>query len=147
MSLPAIYLAFDFGTSKIGVAVGQDVTRSARPLVTVTAVDGSPDWERLSQVVQQWSPAALVVGLPLADGEETAASRRARRFGQTLASRYNLRVHWIDETLTSESANQALAGQSARQRHQRRDQVAACLIMETFFNQQRPGEPDDLANG
>ena len=147
MSRPAIYLAFDYGTRKIGVAVGQDLTRSARPLATVNALGGGPDWERLSLLVEKWSPAALVVGLPLAGREETAASRAARRFGQTLASRYNLPVHWIDETLTSESANQALAGQSAKNRQQRRDQVAACLILETFFNHRPRLEHHGPADG
>ena len=147
MNRPEIYLAFDYGTRKIGVAVGQDLTRSARPLATITAVAGSPDWERLSQLLEQWSPAALVVGLPLAGGEETEASRGARRFGRTLASRYNLPVHWIDETLTSESAQQALAGQSAKTRRQHRDQVAACLIMETFFNHRSPRENHGPADG
>jgi putative Holliday junction resolvase len=147
LSRPAIYLAFDFGTKKIGVAVGQDLTRSARPLATVEAVDGRPDWDRISRLIEQWSPTGLVVGLPLSAGAATAASRRAGRFGQTLGNRYNLPVHWIDETLTTESANEALAGQPARSRQRRRDQVAASLILETFFYQQRPREPDHHTDG
>ena len=147
MSRPAIYLAFDFGTRKIGVAVGQDLTRSARPLTTVVAANGKPDWDRVSQLIEQWSPTGLVVGLPLSAGADTASSHRARRFGQTLGSRYNLPVYWIDETLTSESANQALAAQSSVSRRRRRDQVAACLILETFFNHQRPSEHDPHTTG
>ena len=144
MSEPAVYLAFDFGTKKIGVAVGQDLTRNARPLTTLTSRNGNPDWPRLDQLIRQWAPRAVVVGLPLAQGESTTMSERARRFGQSLSSRYNLPVYWVDETLTSVAAQQRLAAEEPgrRRRQQQRDQLAACMILETFFNL-----PPDHADG
>lgn len=133
------FLGFDFGTQNIGVAVGQSVTHTAQALDTVGARLGIPDWYAIDRLIEQWQPQALVVGLPLAgEGDETPMSEQARRFGQLLAKRYGLTVHWIDETLTTDAAREMLrsSGVSREKRERYRDQVAAQLILETFLNQQ-----------
>lgn len=137
------YLGFDYGTRKIGVAVGQTFTGTAQDLDTVRVRGSTPDWERITAHVSEWRPAALVVGLPLdSQGEETNMSRRARGFGHSLSDRYNLDVYWINEYLSSEAARHALSTREARNSHARRDQVAARLILETFLNQPRGGRKD-----
>lgn len=131
------YLGFDYGAKKIGIAVGQALTRTARELDTVRVKGSSPDWRRISEHVEVWRPAAFVVGLPLdTRGDETNMSRLARRFGQTLANRYNLTVYWVNEFLSTEAARQALSAQDRRSAVAIKDQVAARLILETFLNEQ-----------
>jgi len=134
---PATYLGFDYGLRRIGIAVGQTLTATARDLETVNVKKSSPDWARISALVDTWQPAALVVGLPLnSRGEETEMSRCARKFGQTLAHRFNLTVYWVNEYLTSESARQLLSVKHAGKSSGKKDQIAATLILETFLNEQ-----------
>ena len=121
-------LAFDYGQRHIGVAVGQDVTRSASPLASVRARDGSPDWTAIDALIREWQPALLVVGLPLnMDGTESDMSRKARRFARRLGARAGLPVSLADERLTSVAAREATAGRDARHA------VAAALIAETWL--------------
>ncbi|HEY5717466.1 MAG TPA: Holliday junction resolvase RuvX, partial [Motiliproteus sp.] len=78
-------LAFDFGTTRIGVAVGQAITATASPLPWIKAKDGVPDWSQLERLVREWQPDALVVGLPLnMDGSLCEMSHRARKFANRL---------------------------------------------------------------
>lgn len=131
------YLGFDYGLRRIGIAVGQTLTGTARDLDTVKVKGSAPNWNRISELVDAWQPVALVVGLPLnSRGEETGMSRSARKFGQTLADRYNLTVHWVNEYLTSESARQLLSVKNARIYADKKDQIAASLILESFLNEQ-----------
>ena len=80
---PSVLLAFDYGTRRIGVAVGETVTRTARPLGLVSVRRNRPDWAEVGRLIAAWRPARLVVGLPLTmEGEEQEASGGARRFGR-----------------------------------------------------------------
>jgi putative Holliday junction resolvase len=138
-------LGFDFGTKRIGVAVGQTLTRTVQPLTTLGAVRQGPDWNGIAALVHEWQPARLVVGLPLnMDGSEHAMSEAARHFGVQLKQRYNLPVDFIDERLSSveaEAQMQALPlRKKQRQAKQTVDMLAAQLILQSWFNQQ-PMEP------
>jgi putative Holliday junction resolvase len=132
------YLAFDYGIRKIGVAVGQELTHSATPL-TIVAVHGrKPDWAAIDSLITEWSPQAVVVGVPMpASGAPSEITRAARKFGVTLKDRYNLDVHYVDERLTTEAAKQFLRAtdQRIKPKQNLRDQVAAQLILQTFFAQ------------
>lgn len=135
------FLCFDHGTRRIGVAVGQTRTRTAQGVATLILKGSAPDWERISGLVAEWEPDAFVVGLPLdGSGGETDMSRKARRFGQSLAGRYNLDVHWVNEFLSTEAARDVLAGRGRQDARALKDQVAASLILETFMNEQRGGQ-------
>jgi len=132
-------LGFDYGTQKIGVAVGQTVTHTAQPLDTICVRKSIPAWNHVDKLVKEWQPQGLVVGLPLsAAGEETAMCDEVRQFGAALEHRYNLPVYWIDESLTTKAALGALrsVGASRVQQERERDRVAAQLILETFLHQQ-----------
>jgi putative pre-16S rRNA nuclease len=134
---PATYLAFDFGEKYIGVAVGNSYTRSARPLVTLPGRGREPDWEAISRVIDEWKPGALIVGLPLnMDGTDNPMTRAARRFGNRLRDRYNLRVHMVDERLTTRAAVDTLldAGVPLRRHRRKVDQIAAQTILQAFLN-------------
>lgn len=135
-------LGFDFGLKRIGVAVGQTVTRSASPLGTAAVRGGEPDWEAIGRVIAEWRPAALVVGLPYnMDLSEQEMTGHARRFAEGLAARFPLPVHTVDERLSSREAEAQL--KERRQQGRRRisrediDGAAACVILESWFNSKR----------
>jgi putative pre-16S rRNA nuclease len=128
-----LLLAFDFGRRRIGVAVGQPLTRTATALRTLKCVGTRPDWPGISEIIRTWQPRALVVGLPLSlGGDEHELTRAARRFGNQLAGRYRLPVHWVDERLSSAEAANLLARRGHRADV---DQEAARLILETWLGQ------------
>lgn len=138
------FLGFDYGLARIGVAVGQSITAGTRGLRIVTARDGEPDWDTITQLIQSWEPDALVVGVPLhMDGAEQPITEAARRFARRLQGRYRLAVHQVDERLSSDEAQHRLAAQGIRGRGAKDhiDAAAACVILETWFNQR--GVPDD----
>lgn len=131
-------IAFDFGLRRIGVAVGQTVTGSASILDVVPASD-KPDWQLIARIVNEWKPAAFVVGLPLAeDGGETVMSEAARRFGRQLEGRYNTPVFFEDERLTSHGAEQRFVAARSRGGMKRKDAalkdaIAAQIILENWL--------------
>ena len=134
MNGPATVLAFDFGTRRIGVAVGTTLTRSARPLTTIDAPDMRARDAALARVIEEWQPELLVVGLPVhADGTPHAMTERARRFGEELNERFAIPVAYADERYTSELANAALAGRG-REGRQKRDENAAQIILQGWLD-------------
>ncbi len=144
-------LGFDYGSKKIGVAVGQELTRSSTPLKTLRNSGGDPDWRAIGELIEQWRPAALVVGIPLnMDGSEQPMTAAARRFVRRLEGRYGLPVHAADERLSSIEAGQLMYEATAGDRGSRRrlgvDEVAATVILQTFFSQPeteaQPAEDD-----
>lgn len=133
------YLGFDFGTKKIGVAVGQALTWFASPLETVRAVRQKPNWQAINRLVETWKPDALVVGISYQqDGSENAVTQPTLRFCRQLQGRYNLPVHQIDETLTTFESKSLLFDDmklSATKMWELQDQFAAQLILQTWLNQ------------
>lgn len=133
-------LGFDFGMRRIGVAAGQALTATARPLEVLPARDGIPDWDRIAGIIEEWRPDLIVVGLPLnADGSEHEVTRAARRFMNRLQGRFGLPVHAVDERLSSAEAASRLRGDNARKARPGAplDHIAAQVILETWLEQQR----------
>jgi putative holliday junction resolvase len=127
---PATLLAFDFGTRRVGVAVGNTVTGDARALKTLAA-DGDARFEALAALVREWQPAALVVGVPFhPDGAPHDNTRRAQRFARQLQGRFQLPVHEVDERYTT---TEALA-EGARDA----DAAAAAIILNQFLRSLPP---------
>jgi putative holliday junction resolvase len=132
-------LGFDFGPRKIGVAVGQTITRSATPLTTLRSQNERPDWERIGGLIQEWRPSALVLGLPYnMDDTEVDWSPRVHRFARQLQGRFGLCVHLVDERLTSIEAKRRLSDRPGRKPPTREavDAAAAALILETWLSEQ-----------
>jgi putative holliday junction resolvase len=134
-----IILAFDFGMKRIGLAIGQTVTQSARPLETLQAKEGIPHWHTVDQLIKKWRPDALVVGIPLnMDGTDQPLSHHARDFAKVLGERYQLAIYEMDERLTTKDARERLfaeGGYKALQDGQV-DSVAAQLILQNWFAEQ-----------
>lgn len=124
-------LGFDFGTKRIGAAVGQSITHRANALSPIPARDGIPNWEALDALVTQWQPDAFVVGLPYnMDDTESELLIRARKFGNRLNGRYHKPCYGIDERLSSfEARGLIMRGESSAQL----DCLAAQLILETWL--------------
>lgn len=125
---PAVrtYLAFDFGLKRVGVATGNSFTRTAQPLQTVAAV-GDARFARIAQLVAEWQPAALVVGVPFhPDGAEHENTVRARKFGRQLCGRFHLPVHEVDERYSTTEAHASGARDL--------DAASAAILLQQFFD-------------
>ncbi len=136
------YLCFDFGQRRIGVAAGQNATLTAQGIATVAVHDGEPDWRAIGALIERWLPDALVVGLPLGmDDRENPMSAAARRFARELRRRFALDVELWDERLSSDAAHELLRAAAPRpgrvtpKRRQRRDQIAAELILRSYMDE------------
>ena len=129
-------LAFDFGTRRIGVAVGDFDTRLAHPLTTIAAADNRSRFAAIEHLLAEWRPVLLVVGLPAhADGTEHPVGRLALRFAQRLTGRFGLPAELVDERLTSHDAELSLRAAGARGARLKAglDPVAAQRILEAYF--------------
>ncbi len=131
-------MAFDFGTTKIGVATGQTLTQTAQPLPPLAAISGQPDWKVLEKLIKEWRPQALVVGLPLnMDGSEQEVTLQAKKFAGRLQGRFGLPVIEHDERLTTVDARSEIFEREGLKGIKSRsiDSLAACLILESWLQQ------------
>ncbi len=127
-------LGFDYGKHRIGIAVGQDITGTATALCTLGCPDGRPDWDKISRLIAEWSPAALVVGLPLhADGSDSKTTVAARSFAGELETRYQLPVYSMDERLSSHAA-QELQRKAREKNRDGTDAIAARIILQNWLD-------------
>ncbi len=130
------YLAFDFGTKHLGIAVGQTITKTATPLLSLHVKKGIPHWDQLDDIIHKWQPRGLIVGLPLQpDGSPSLTSIAAHQFGESLQQHYPLPVYYIEERLTSVAARQSLKETPPLSHSQQnKDAIAAALILESWLN-------------
>jgi len=134
----ATVLAFDFGTRRIGVAIGNAITRTARPLTTIGGEANAARFDAIAALVAEWRPEMLIVGRPLhADGSEHEMTARAERFARQLSGRFGLSVQCVDERFTTVAADAELvgAGVHGKDRKAARDAVAAQLILQSWFDE------------
>jgi putative Holliday junction resolvase len=133
----ATVLAFDFGTRRIGVAVGNTLLRIAQPLVTLEGDSDMTTMAAIGALIDGWRPAQLVVGLPMhADGTPHAMTARARSFAGDLRARFGLPVALVDERWTTEVAQDRLDAQRrGRRGRAERDRIAAELILQAWFDE------------
>ncbi len=122
-----LVLGFDFGTSKIGVAVGQRLTSTASPIGKVRASQGKPNWAAMDRIILEWRPYLLVVGLPLnMDDSRGDMAEAAERFARRMQGRYKIPFEMFDERLSTFEAMQ--------QQYDDIDAAAACLILESWLS-------------
>ena len=124
---PSSYLAFDFGTRRVGTAIGNSLLRQAQALKTVAA-EGDARFNAIAALIAEWQPDILVVGVPFhPDGAAHENTLRARRFARQLQGRFGLPVHEVDERYTTVDAMAAGASDL--------DAASAALILDQFFRQ------------
>jgi len=129
---PLSVLAFDFGTRRVGVAIGNTLTRNAQPLRTIAA-EGDLRFETIGKLIAEWQPHALVVGVPFhPDGAAHDNTVRARRFARQLHGRFKLPVHEVDERYTTTEARSRGADDI--------DAASAGVILEQYFAQLKATE-------
>ncbi len=142
-------MGFDYGTKRIGVAVGQTLMATARPVAVVPVKNQHPDWQQINVLINEWQPETLIVGLPChADGSENAMTLAVRQFTKQLDERYQLPIYTIDERLSSIAAaehkvkelrekkgnkNNKVVKFSASSFSSPIDAIAAQIILETWF--------------
>ena len=134
------YLGFDFGSKKIGVAVGQLTTVSASPLQTIASINQTPNWKIIEQLIKEWQPVGIVVGISTQqDGTDNPITPRMRKFCRQIEGRFQLAVFQHDERLSTFEAKQMLYDElhlSATKLWEVQDQLAAQLILQSWLNQQ-----------
>ena len=130
-------LALDFGERRIGVAVGEHLINSANPLTTIDNESNEVRFAAITQLINEWQPKLLVVGLPLSlDGSETEVTQLCKKFARRLNGRFNLPVILVDERYSSAEASQLLNETGIKGRAQKAmlDQVAAQTILGSYFD-------------
>ena len=140
MTATALFMAFDVGAKRTGVAVGQEITATARPLTTITSINQQPDWPAIEALVAEWQPSQFVVGIPTQCKANKSIRKMINKFSLELQQRFNLPVQLHDETLTSDEAYAQLKKKRAQQKGKidrvEIDQYAAALILESWMNTQ-----------
>jgi putative Holliday junction resolvase len=132
-----LYLGFDFGYKRIGVSVGQSLTKTASPLPTLSANQGVPNWSLIKKMIDQWRPQGLIVGIPRCiDGGALYTTKAAQRFADQLLQRFKLPVHPVDERLSTKEARRQLFEEGGyRQLNKSEiDSIAACVILEQWLH-------------
>lgn len=137
---PRLVLAFDYGRRRIGVACGDTVSRTARPLTGIANTATGPRWDSIESVLRDWRPALIVVGLPYnVDDSENAMTAAVRGFARELEARHGLTVGFVDERYSSLEAQSRLRSERESGVRKRRvakpdvDAAAACVILERWF--------------
>ncbi|OTG64580.1 Holliday junction resolvase RuvX [Acinetobacter sp. ANC 3903] len=136
LSQPHMIMAFDFGTQKMGMAVGQSMIESANPLALFPMKDGIPNWDALLKIVKQYQPTLFLVGLPLnMDDSESELSTRSRKFARRLRHQTNIETLMVDERLTTREARDELDQYQAQGRGKKlaADSIAAALFIESWY--------------
>jgi len=140
-------LGFDYGSKRIGVAVGNTLLGTAAPLTVIKNTNGTPDWAAIDALVNEWQPKALIVGWPLTiDGEMQDITHHVKGFVKRLERRFEVPVLKADERFSSRAAQEL--NKSMRSRGQRRkqtshadiDTLAAALILESWFETTAPDD-------
>ena len=123
-------VALDFGTSKVGVAVGNTKTKTSSPISTLKYNSYKHLWSLLGPILTEWEPALIVVGMPLhMDGEESTLSDLVKAFAKQLETQFDRKVVLVDERLTSREARSMTTNLDEI------DQLAAKIILDTWINQ------------
>lgn len=136
LNSPQLIIAFDFGTQKMGMAVGSSLIESATPLALFPMKDGIPNWDELLKIVKQHQPNLFLVGLPLnMDDSESELSTRARKFARRIRHQTNIETLMVDERLTTREARDELEHYQAQGRAKKlaADSIAAALFIESWY--------------
>jgi putative holliday junction resolvase len=123
-------LAFDFGLKRVGVAVGESLVGTSRPLKAIF-VPTPQVLDAISPLVDEWQPQKFVVGRPThPDGAPHAMTARCERFSRQLAARFRRPVELVDERYSSVDAAQRVKKSAAAGAI---DSEAAAILLERYF--------------
>ena len=136
---PRVIMAFDFGTRNIGIAIGQEITRTASTFYAISANDGQPDWIELDMIINEWNPNLFVVGDPLnMDGTRSKIQESSDKFSTALYTRYDIEIEKTDERLSSREAKERLENiQMGIKDSTNKHSISAQIILEDWFRSNR----------
>lgn len=129
-------IGFDFGLTYVGIAIGQTLTRTARAITTLSAKQGSPNWNTVKRLIQTWQPNVCVVGMPLnMDGTKQPLTDAVSYFSSELAHRFKLPIYTMDERLSTVEARSHLFARGGYKALKKNaiDKTAAQLILESWL--------------
>lgn len=132
-------LGIDYGLKRIGIATGQTITGSASPITTLNQINGSPDWKAIENLIVQWMPQALIVGMPYyLDGKENDMTKAVEVFCLELEQRFAIPIFKINEALSSYEAEAILKKNTKIGKHNKHeiDKMAAAIIVQNWLDQQ-----------
>ena len=130
-----VVMAFDYGLRNIGIAIGQNITKSASTFYAIKAKEGKPDWIKLDSIVEEWQPDLFVVGDPFnMDGTKSEFQKRIFKFSTELKKRYEIKVNMMDERLTTKEAKERIKGESNGLKESvNKHSISAQIILEDWF--------------
>ncbi len=130
-------LGFDYGTKRIGIAIGQTATQSATALSSLTCKLNKPDWLAIELLIEQWQPDAIVVGRPShANGDPHQLWPAIETFCSHIKKKWSLPIHYVDEYLSSFEAKQQLS-QTKKKQNRDVDSTAAKILVESWLRQKK----------
>ena len=137
-------MAFDFGMSRIGVAIGDAKLKIPHPITTVTGKNKFEKFAKIRELVDKWQPELFVVGIPLQNAEEMDKDKlqlitNIRRFSNRLKESFKLQVEFVSEEYSSSIAADKLKEQNifAYQQKDKLDAVAATIILTRYFDEMK----------
>ena len=130
-----VVMAFDFGLRNIGIAIGQNITKSASTFYAIKAKEGEPDWMKLDSIVKEWEPSLFIVGDPInMDGTKSEFQKRILKFSNDLKKRYAINIYKMDERLTTKEAKERIKDESnGLQASANKHSISAQIILEDWF--------------
>ena len=132
---PRVIMAFDFGNKNIGIAIGQEITRTASTFYSISANNGQPDWLELDMIINEWNPNLFVVGDTLnMDGTRSRIQDSCDKFSNALNKRYDIDIERTDERLTSREARDRIENiQMGIRDSKNKHSISAQIILEDWF--------------
>lgn len=138
MSITEVFMAFDYGERRTGVALGQSITRSARPITTIINTGNQPNWQEISKLIQEWNPTKLIVGMPEKHEENKRLRGKITSFSRELTLQHQLPVIIHDESLSSDEAYYHLKNKRSTVKGKidktHIDQYAAAILLQSWMN-------------
>ena len=134
-SFPKVVMAFDFGLKHIGIAIGQEITRTASTFYSINATEGHPDWTELDKIITEWKPNLFVVGDPFnMDGTRSKIQDLSDNFSSALNKRYDINIEKTDERLSSRETKERLENlQIGTRDSSNKHSISAQVILEDWF--------------
>lgn len=131
-------IGFDFGQKRIGVAIGNNISKSAQALITIESTSSNQKFEVIQKIMDEWQPVSIVVGVPFnVDGSEHKVTNLCKKFAKQLEQKYALPIHLIDERYTSIEASYEIQDKKIDLKKKKLliDQIAAKIILQSYLDQ------------
>ena len=130
-----VVMAFDYGLRNIGIAIGQNITKSAFTFYAIKAKEGVPDWVKLDSIIEEWEPGLFIVGDPFnMDGTKSEFQKKIAKFSKELKKRYEIELQMMDERLTTKEAKERIQDKPDGIKDSiNKHSIAAQIILEDWF--------------